>query len=157
MSRVVGIRNAHDKRFAAGVVAGAQVLVCDNLSFSGDIALSRKHTSQILRELQGLVENAVGQLQGFWDAHLERVRRYKSRELQERDVHDIIIHSVDEGVMANSYIPKILSEWREPSHEEFAPRNLWSLHNAYTEVFKGNVSALTARTTRLHQLMDAVA
>lgn len=32
---IVGVRNSHDMRFSAGLVAGSQVLVCDNLSFSG--------------------------------------------------------------------------------------------------------------------------
>lgn len=31
---VLGLRNSHDKTFPAGIVAGASVFVCDNLSFS---------------------------------------------------------------------------------------------------------------------------
>jgi hypothetical protein len=31
---VVGVRNSHDKTFPAGLVVGASVFVCDNLSFS---------------------------------------------------------------------------------------------------------------------------
>ena len=154
MSRVVGIRNAHDKRFAAGIVAGAQVLVCDNLCFSGDIALARKHTTQIMNDLPGLADSAVEQLTGFWTSHVKRVNHYMNVALDDTQVHDLLIKSVDNDVMACSYIPKILEHWRKPAHLEFEPRTFWSLENAYTEVFKGNIAALPTRTKRLHELLD---
>ena len=37
---VVGIRNAHDKSFPAGLCLGTCVLVCDNLSFSGELRMA---------------------------------------------------------------------------------------------------------------------
>ena len=48
---VLGLRNSHDKTFPAGIVAGASVFVCDNLSFSGEIKFARKHTRFIVRDL----------------------------------------------------------------------------------------------------------
>ncbi len=154
VSRVVGLRNAHDMRFAAGIVAGSQVLVCDNLCFAGEIALARKHTNGILRDLPGLALSAVQKLFGYWDDHERRIERYHRVELTDPRVHDLAVRAVDTGVMANSYLPRVLQEWREPRHEEFAPRNLWSLQNAFTEVFKGRVDLLPERTMRLHQLLD---
>ena len=50
-SLVVGLRNAHNKRFPAGIACGATVFVCDNLSFSGEVKLSRKHTANVERDL----------------------------------------------------------------------------------------------------------
>ncbi len=37
---VVGLRNSHDKTFPAGLVIGASVFVCDNLSFSSEVRLN---------------------------------------------------------------------------------------------------------------------
>lgn len=48
---VVGVRNSHDKTFPAGLVMGASVFCCDNLSFSGEVRLARKHTAHIERDL----------------------------------------------------------------------------------------------------------
>lgn len=154
VSRVVGLRNAHDMRFAAGLVAGSQVLVCDNLSFAGEIALARKHTSGILRDLSSLVQNAVLKLNAYWDGHERRIEAYHRHELTDPQVHDLTVRAVDTGVMANSHLPKVLQEWREPRHPDFEPRNVWSLQNAFTEVFKGRVDLLPERTMRLHQLLD---
>jgi hypothetical protein len=153
-SWVVGIRNAHDKRFAAGIVAGAQILVCDNLCFSGEVALARKHTTNILRDLPLLANEAVPTVYGHWKEHAARVERYQEVSIGDVRAHDLIVRSVDEGVMANSYIPKVLDEWREPRHEAFREKTVWSLQNAYTEVFKGRVDLLPERTLRLHRLLD---
>ena len=49
--KVVGVRNSHDQTFSAGVVAGSQVLVCDNLCFAGEIQIARKHTPRIMQDL----------------------------------------------------------------------------------------------------------
>ena len=65
---------------------------------------------------------------------------------------------MDSQIVANAGIAKVLKQWRGSDHEEFAPRTAWSLHNAYTEVFKGsNPVDLTARSLRLHGLLDLVA
>ena len=54
---VVGIRNSHDKAFSAGLVLGSRVFVCDNLAFSGEVVLARKHTKNILAHgFAGLIE-----------------------------------------------------------------------------------------------------
>lgn len=154
----VGIRNAHDKAFAAGIGLGAWVLVCANLDFAADFLIGRKHTSGILRDLPGLLDGIFGRVNRFENAHASRVESYKRTALGDAAVHDIVVRSVDAGVMANSYIGKVLGEWRASDHEEFAPRTAWSLFNAYTEVFKTtNVFDLSGRTTRLHGLLGAVA
>ena len=59
---VIGIRNSHDKKFPAGLVVGAAVFVCDNLSFSGEIKLARKHTAHVERDLPQLINRAMGKL-----------------------------------------------------------------------------------------------
>lgn len=62
---------------------------------------------------------------------------------------------VEVGVCANSYIPDVLHEWREPRHDAFEDRNVWSLFNAFTETLKqAPVAELAKRTLALHGLLD---
>ena len=56
------IQGTTELGYPAGLVLGAAVFVCDNLSFSGEVKLARKHTSMIERDLPGLVGRAVGLL-----------------------------------------------------------------------------------------------
>lgn len=151
----LGIRNSIDKSLSAGLAVGARVFVCDNLSFSGEITIARKHTPNILEDLPFLIFEALRKVGGMRRVQGDRISAYKQERLDDPRVHDFLIRSVDEGVMANSYIAHVLSEWREPRYEEFEDRTAWSLFNAYTQVFKNtNPMDLSGRTTRLHSLMD---
>jgi len=154
-SWVVGLRNSHDKRFPAGLVVGMSVMVCDNLAFCGEIQLARKHTRYIERDLPMLTENAIGQLVQRWHDQDVRIARYRETGVDDVMAHDLMVRAVDVGVCPVTTLPKILQEWRQPSHEAFAPRNAWSLFNGFTEALKGNLTLLPKRTTALTGLMDA--
>lgn len=152
---VLGLRNSHDKTFPAGIVAGASVFVCDNLSFSGEIKFARKHTRFIVRDLPQLVGRSIGQLIAKWHDQDKRIAAYKEAGIGEVDAHDLIIRATDVGVCSNRLIPSVLNEWREPRYEAFAGRNVWSLFNAFTESLKsGNLAELPKRTEALHGLLD---
>ena len=151
---VLGLRNSHDKRFPAGIVAGMSVMICDNLSFSGEVKLARKHTRFIGRDLPQLVQSAVGKLMDRWHHQDTRLATYKISGLDDRTAHDLVIRACDVGVCPNKQIPRVLHEWREPHHEQFVTRNVWSLFNSFTEALKGNLVELPHRTEALHGLLD---
>lgn len=152
----IGVRNSHDKSFAAGAALGSKVFVCDNLAFSGEITFARKHTVNIARDLPQLVSAAIGglvDLRGWQD---KRIASYKEFEMTDALAHDIIVRSLDRQVIGPMKIVDVLAEYRKPRHEEFAPRNAWSLFNAFTEIAKGGVRQLPRRTQALHGLLDEV-
>jgi len=152
---VLGLRNSHDKSFPAGLVVGASVFVCDNLSFSGEIRMTRKHTVHIMRDLPGLVQRSIGQLMSRWHDQDTRIEAYKNFELSDMQAHDLIVRAIDARSATSTQVPPLLQEWRHPKHEEFAPRTAWSLFNSFTEVMKGlNLNELSTRTQRLHGLFD---
>lgn len=156
-SYVLGMRNSHDKSFPAGLVVGASVFVCDNLSFSGEIKIARKHTRHIEQDLPRLTGNAVGLLSQKWTLMTDRIAAYKKTEISDRDANDFIIRSLDVGATTLQQIPAIINEWRAPRHPEFAAeKTAWRLFNAYTEIGKEtSLSLLPKRTITLHGLMDA--
>jgi hypothetical protein len=152
---LIGVRNSHDRTFPAGIVAGARVLVCDNLSFSGEVKLARKHTRFILRDLPALAHQAISRIVTSWNHQDHRIEMYHNTKITDKTAHDLVIRASDVGVCSNRQIPRIIGEWRDPSHEAFKPRTLWSYFNAYTEVFKeGNLAELPKRTQALHGLLD---
>lgn len=151
---VLGLRNSHDKTFPAGIVAGSAVFCCDNLAFSGEVKLARKHTRFILRDLPRLAQAAVGKLMERWHHQDQRIVSYKLTDLDDRTAHDLVVRALDVGVCPNRLIPLVLHEWRMPRYREFQPRNVWSLFNAFTETLKGNLHELPRRTEALHGLLD---
>ena len=151
---VVGIRNSHDKSFPVGLLAGTSILICDNLAFSGEVRLTRKHTSNLLRDLPQLVSHGVGRLYDLFGHQSQRIEAYKNYRIKDKTAHDIVIRSFDTGAITSRMIPTVLKEWREPRHEEFREKSAWSLFNAFTETLKGNLTELPKRTQALHALMD---
>jgi hypothetical protein len=66
-----------------------------------------------------------------------------------------LIRCLDAGVFGATVLPKVLSEYREPSYPEFAPRTAWSFFNSVTHSLKGSSPfALPARTQALHGVLD---
>ena len=156
-SWVVGIRNSHDQTYPAGLVAGTRVFVCDNLAFSGEVRISRKHTRHAMRDLRHLTARAVGQLGDRFLQLDQRVDAYKGRRINDPKAHDLVIRAVDCHAITPKQVPDVLEQWRHPAHEAFRARSLWSLFNAFTEIYKGQNPNLTlARSEALHGLCDGV-
>lgn len=156
---VIGLRNSHDKSFPAAIAMGSAVLICDNLAFSAEVTIARRHTRFIERDLPRIVHTAVGRLSDLRGQQDERIRTYKETELSDPTAHDLVIRSVDANVLPVTQVPAVLEEWRKPSHEEFAVdgKTLWRFHNAMTHVWKGrNLAALPRRSQALHGLLDSV-
>ena len=154
---VVGIRNSHDKTYPAGLVAGSKVFVCDNLAFCGEVRISRKHTRFAARDLRHLTSRAVGQLGDRFHRIDDRIAAYRGRRVNDPQAHDLVIKATDCGALMPSQIPAVLQEWRAPEHDDFRPRNAWSLFNACTEVFKGlNPNVMVNRSQALHGLFDGL-
>jgi hypothetical protein len=153
---VVGIRNSHDMTYPAGLVAGTRVFVCDNLCFSGEVKISRKHTRFAERDLRHLTARAVGQLGDKFRGLDQRVQAYKGERITNPRAHDIVIRAVDCAAITPAQIPEVLEQWRRPAHEAFLPRNAWSLFNAFTEAHKAvNPHTALRRGEALHGLFDA--
>jgi len=156
---VVGLRNSHDKSFPAALVVGSGVFVCDNLSFSGEIAIARRHTRFIERDLPGLVQLAVGRLGNLRGLQDQRIAKYKAARLTDMRASHLVVKALEARIIPATTIPTVVKEWRRPSHPEFAEggRTAWRLFNAITEAIKGrSIEILPRRTQKLHGMLDAV-
>jgi len=151
---VVGIRNSHDKTFPAGLCAGDAPFVCDNLIFTNTIKLARRHTRNILNDLDFTINRALGKLFGFWHGQDSRIEAYKNLEINNAKANDIIIRACKAGALPKSKIIDVVDQWESSDHPEFWDRNVNSLYNAFTEVYKGNLVALPNRSDALHSVLD---
>lgn len=153
---VLGLRTSYDRSFANGVCIGASVFVCDNLSFRGEVTFERKHTAGMLRDLSWMISETVSTLPMRFAAQSTTFEAYKQRGITDRDVHDLAIRLWDAGALGTLEIPRLIREWREPKLPEFggAPKTVWRLFNAATEVIKGDLWRLPARTRAIHAIMD---
>ena len=153
---VIGLRNSHDKAFAASICAGDAPFVCTNLIFSNEIVLGRKHTLNILADLPQLIARAIGQLGTHWQRQDSRIDAYRGHALTDSEAHHLTIQAFRNGAIPKTKIADVVSQWHDPDHDEFSGRNGWSLYNAFTNVFRGNLAELNKRSNALHGTLDPI-
>jgi hypothetical protein len=153
----VGIRNSTDKTFPLGFCAGNRVFVCDNLAFRSELLVRRKHTRFGEQRFRQAIAEAVMSLGTFKEAEQLRIKAMMEQELRPEQADSLILRSFEKGVISTPQLPKIIREWREPSFEDFRPRTVWSLLNAFTTVLGDRATTQPAKfavqTMRLNHLL----
>ena len=137
VSFAVGLRNSIDKTLPAGICFGARVFVCDNLAFSGEVSIHRRHTKNIMAELPTLMRDAVSQFGAFRDSHYRLFDALKLATITPDEVWAIVGKAYENGAVNKSKIADIVVEYRSEEHiAKHGTGTAWSLYNAGTEVFK---------------------
>ena len=162
---VLGFRNSTDKSFAAAACFGSSVFVCDNMCFSGEVVVKRKHSAYITRDLPPMMIEAISGLSDAADTMRDKYAQYEDIKINDEKANNILVEAAIDDVISYSAIQNVHKEWMEPSHEEFKPRTAWSLHNAFTEVFRqkqekrvathSNPFYIPAQSLKLNSLFDA--
>lgn len=133
----LGIRNSHDKSFRLAVTVGYRVFVCENLAFSGDFSpLLAKHSKHF--SLANALSVGVDSMQRNFKPMVESVDRWRTSQLSDVNARLIIYRAF---VEAELEVPRHLARsvhdlYFNPQHEDFSPRTMWSLSNAFTSAFK---------------------
>lgn len=155
---VLGIRNSGDKSFAASVCLGSSMIVCENLHFSSDIKLARRHTSNIMSDLPRVLADAVGRVVSQWHSVERRLEAYKQIEVTKKQAADLLIDLVDAKALPAREIYNTIQEFRAPHHPEFKDPTLFSLFNAFTQQMKGSdLAKLPYRSMVCESIFDRVA
>jgi hypothetical protein len=70
----------------------------------------------------------------------------------------LILRAYEKGIIGAHQLPKVLHEWRNPTHEDFQARTAWSLFNAITGAMRDRADSLphtfAVQTMRLNGLLD---
>ena len=155
---VLGLRNAHDKSFAASVCIGNQMMVCENLCFSSDVKLARRHTKNIVADLPRVLSSAISRVVSHWSDMGKRIDAYKGIEVAKANAADMIIDLVDAKAFPARDVYKAVKEFETPRHDEFKAGSLWTLYNGITEHLKaGDLSKLPQRTMTVQSVFDKLA
>lgn len=132
----IGARNSLDRSLAVGLLAGTHLFLCDNLAFSGEVAMHRKHTAHVFRDLPDLIYQMLSKVSAMRERQEAEIAAMKGRDLAAPEAHHLMVEVVRARALPASQLPKILAAWEEPNYPEFQPRTAWSLYNAFTELAK---------------------
>lgn len=143
----MGIRSSFDKSVAIGIAIGAKVFVCDNGALVGDFTIRKLHTINF--RLHEEMDYAFQRFAEKVGSISDMVNRLSSVNLTDKDADSLILQSFRQEVMPWRYASEVVKEYYEPRHEDFKPRNAWSLYNAFTEVLKVRNPADQLKTFRM--------
>lgn len=133
----VGFRNANDKSMRLGLTVGYRVFVCDNLSFRGDFTpVQAKHSSRL--NLIDLVSVGVDKIQRNFEPLTRQIEDWRGHELPDIEAKAMFYDAFMDKKLAlpRALLPAVHHQYFEPEIEEFKPRTLWSVNNAFTSAFK---------------------
>jgi len=160
ISLAVGIRNSTDKSFPIGFCCGQRVFVCDNLAFTSEIIVAKKHTRFGEERYFEGIANAVSGLRQYQETQAEWIGVLRERELSPEEADSLILRSYEGNLIGARMLPELIREWRQPALEDFRKPTAWSLWNAFTAVVgrtRQRVSPAEAALTtiRLQRLFQA--
>lgn len=59
---VMGLRNSNNMKFAAGLAIGIAPIVCDNLMFTGEVVIKRRHTHNLVTDITKMIGSSLDEL-----------------------------------------------------------------------------------------------
>ncbi len=133
----IGIRNANDKSMRLAMTVGYRVFVCDNMAFHGDFTpVLAKHTKRF--SLVDAVSIGVDRMQRNFEPMQRQVATWRQNQIDDGAAKLVIYRAFVEGDLeAPKHLARRVHElYFNPQFEEFAPRTMWSLGNAFTSAFK---------------------
>jgi hypothetical protein len=155
MGLSIGFRNSYDKSMSVGIAIGASVFVCDNLALTGEIAIARKHTSNVWQDLEELTITTIYRSQNNFTRIVEDAQIMQGQYLSDNDAYRLIGLLYGNGIITPRQIPIVKKEWLTPSHDDFTDRNTWSLYNACTEALKSAPpNRIMEKHIALHKLLN---
>jgi hypothetical protein len=154
----VGVRSSIDKSFPLGFCAGSRVFTCDNLAFSAELMVKRKHTTNSQAKFRDDIAQAVGRLSGYRESESARIGRMQAAEVPTEVAESYLLRAFERGILPARILPRAIREWRTPAFEAFREPTFWSLMNALTtalgDTARGDPQRHAVRTMRLVAMLS---
>jgi hypothetical protein len=132
----LGLAHSIDKTISAKALLGRRVWICDNLSYSAELVMARKHTRYILRDLPTRARGIMTQFLAQYADEEQMIEEWERTRVTDEQAKAILVDMVKMATVKPTMLLPTLKEWQNPSQHEFQPRTLWSLWNATTAADK---------------------
>ncbi len=171
---MLGVVNSYDKTLTAKILFGSMVSICSNKSFYADggengirAIISRKHTSQVFSEGNGLfykLNKSLELVDHFCREQEKFCEQLKDRNLSRNEAYSAIVRSARSGVIGKTNILDVADIYddqvdeEKSCYDEFRSRTAYSLFNSFTESNKPrlekNIVMASLDTLRLTEFFN---
>ena len=146
----IGFRNSYDKSVSAGFCAGSRVLVCSNLMFTGDIVKLRRHTINIVKDLDIIIKEIISYGEKNAKQLKNDMRLFQSIKINNKEAAEIIGDAFfNINIFNSSQVNVIKKGWifgdyskNNGLNEVCKQRTLYSLYQACTHALKSSRSLI---------------
>jgi len=150
----IGIRNSIDKTHSVGLCAGERITVCDNLMFSGDFVVFRKHTGSLeIEEIEFYAEEALDALLPKMNQFHKWHEKLKATKITYDQASLLTIAAMKQDLIPSSKFPQFYDLFYVRESRYATTLHGW--HGAATEIMREN-SLLTIqwKNERLNKFID---
>ena len=119
-----------------GICSGAKIFVCDNLIFRGEITYMRKHTKNVIQDLEDKLVSVIYNSTAKFQNIIRDRDAMTTVDVTDNQAYEFLGKMAGNKVLKSQQFNAALRCWKKPPYEEFAPKNVWSLYNACTEALK---------------------
>jgi len=130
----IGLINSNSGRSVIKIAIGATVTVCGNGMVTGEILLKKRHTKGL--NLQEEIWEALEQYHSGALKVGDEVDQMRTVELDDFQKDSLLMQAGRSRLMPWSRIGRVDKEYNSPRFDDFRPRTMWSLFNAFTYVVK---------------------
>jgi len=133
----LAFRNSYDKSMSVAFTAGAVVWICGNGCVAGELKLIRKHTGNVIRDMEEKIVDSINEL----DDHFQRILRY-SDDMKQRGLslsqasRTLGEMFVQENLIIPTQMSIVKQQLIKPSFKAFEEESLWSFYNHVTYSYK---------------------
>src|SRR5438034_2919406 len=133
----IGVRNANDKSMRLALTVGYRVMVCDNMAFHGDFTtVLAKHSKNF--SLLDALSIGVDRMQRNFEPMQNQIERWRESQVSEVAAKLVIYQAFIESELdVPRHLARVVHDhYFNPQLEDFQPRTMWSLSNAFTSDFR---------------------
>jgi hypothetical protein len=116
-TNMIGLRNSHDKSLPIGIAFGSRVFVCDNLAFSADHVIRRKHTARAKRELPALLADIIQTSGRAASAQSQKLLGCQNASLTDEAADHSVLTMYRKDIIGVQRIADVLKAYEQPPHD----------------------------------------
>lgn len=132
------LRNSYDKSMSFGFSVGLRVMICDNLSISGDfVTYTRAHTGNAMQEIMNQIVTGMSKAETQIRQLSKELTGMQNQELDLIDGYRLLGQAFGTRILTAHQFGAIMRSWTQPE-SPYGPRSAYRLYNEITEVLKGS-------------------
>ena len=107
MGLSIAFRNSYDKSCAVGLAVGSSVFVCDNLALTGEITVLRKHTANVIEDLEMAILRLVYKSKSNFISIVKSAEKMRAVPLSDDQAFEQLGLLVGRGILMPRQLPVV--------------------------------------------------